>query len=147
MAQYASFFTRAFEERTAFLAQQCSKTAVSQFLRVTWRTVGAIIGRVVDRKLDARGDRLDGLKHIGIDELSYRKHHEYVTTVVDHERGVVVWSRKGKSAETLSAFFEELGKNRCAALESVTIDMSAAYISAVNEAVPHARLVFDRFHV
>jgi transposase len=106
-----------------------------------------IIRRVVDRELDVSGDRLNGLKHIGIDELSYRRHHEYVTVVVDHERGVVVWSSKGKNAETLKAFFEELGPKRCAAIESVTIDMSGAYISVVKDKVPHARLVFDRFHV
>ncbi|MCP3996908.1 MAG: ISL3 family transposase [bacterium] len=142
-----SNFTHAFEERTAYLAQQSSSTAVSKLLRVTWRTVGRIIRRVVQRGLDASGDRLDGLAHIGIDELSYRRHHEYVTVVVDHERGVVVWSSKGKNAETLQAFFEDLGPERCAAIESVTIDMSQAYISVVKDKIPHACLVFDRFHV
>jgi transposase len=83
-------FTHAFEERVAYLAQQSSRTAVSELLRVAWRTVGAIIGRVVHQRLDAGEDRLDGLRHIGIDELSYRRHHEYITVVVDHERGVVV---------------------------------------------------------
>jgi transposase len=146
-ATHDSNFTHAFEERTACLAQQSSRTAVSKFLRVHWRTVGRIIRRVVDRKLEATGDRLDGLKHIGIDELSYRRHHEYVTTVVDHDRGIVIWSSKGKNAKTLKAFFDELGPERRAAIESVTIDMSQAYISAVKEAVPQARLVFDRFHV
>ena len=106
-----------------------------------------VIRRVVERDLEERGDRLEGLRHIGVDELSYRRHHEYVTVVVDHERGTVVWSRKGKSAETLRAFFEELGPERCALLESATIDMSAAYISAVTQMAPNARLVYDRFHV
>ncbi len=146
-ASQGSNFTHAFEERTAYLAQQSSRTAVSRLLRVTWRTVGGIITRVVRDKLEASGDRLDGLRHIGIDELSYRRHHRYVTVVVDHERSAVVWSSKGKNAETLRAFFEQLGPERCAAIESVTIDMSQAYISVVQELVPHARLVFDRFHV
>lgn len=146
-ADAGSNFTRAFEERTAYLAQQSSSTAVSKLLRVTWRTVGRIIRRVVVRELKDRKDPLDGLKHIGVDELSYRRHHEYVTVVVDHERGVVVWASRGKNAATLSAFFEELGEERCAAIESVTIDMSKAFIKAVEEKVPSARLVFDRFHV
>jgi len=146
-AAHGSNFTHASEERTACLPQQYSRTAVSNFLRVTRRTVGGIIRRVVDPELNATGGLLDGLKRIGIDELSYRRHHEYVTVVVDHARGVVVWSSKGKNAKTLRAFFEELGPKRCAAIESVTIDMSKAYISAVKETVPEACLVFDRFHV
>ena len=142
-----SGFTHAFEERAAYFAQQCSKTAVSEILRVTWRTVGRIIQRVVARDMESKGDPLDGLRHIGIDELSYRRHHEYITVVVDHESNRVVWSLRGKSSETLRAFFEDLGPERASRIESVTIDMSQAYISVVKEAVPHARLVFDRFHV
>jgi len=146
-AAHGSNFTYAFEERTAFLAQQCSKTAVVTLLRTSWRTVGTLIRRVVERCHDAEGDRLHGLRLIGVDELSYRRHHKYVTVVVDHERGRVVWAAEGKSAATLKCFFEELGPERCAQLEAVTIDLSAAYIKAVTEASPAAKLIFDRFHV
>ena len=106
-------------------------------LRIGWGTVGSIIERVVARLRP--GDALDGLRCIGVDELSYRRHHEYVTVVVDHERGAVVWAREGKNADTLRAFFDELGKQRCAKLEAVTpppLDLSAAYIKAVTEASP-----------
>ena len=106
-APHGSNFTRDFEERVAYLAQQCSKTAVAELLRTTWRTVGKVIRRVVERA-GAGVDRLDGLRLIGVDELSYRRHHEYVTVVVDHERGRVVWACKGKSAATLTRFFERL---------------------------------------
>lgn len=146
-AAAGSNFTTAFEERVAWLAQQSSQTAVSKLMRVVWRTVGSIVSRVVPRHLGALEDRLEGLRHIGIDELSYRRNHEYITVVVDHERSVVVWAARGKNAETLRAFFDELGADRCAKIESVTIDMSQAYISAVTEKVPDARLVYDRFHV
>ena len=146
-AEPGSNFTYAFEERVAFLAQQCSETTVFKLLRTSWRTLGAISGRTVHRKLDSLGDRLNGPRYIGIDELSYRKHCEYVTVVVDHERGVVVWSARGKGADTLRRFFEELGPLRSSAIESVTIDMSPAYIAAVSEAVPPARLILDRFHL
>lgn len=146
-AAHGSHFTYAFEERAAFLAQQCSKTAVTKLLRTTWRTLGTLIRRVVGRAHDAAGDRLDGLRLIGVDELSYRRHHEYVTVVVDHERRRIVWAARGKSAATLKRFFEELGVERCAKLEAVTIDLSGAYIKAVTEASPAATLIFDRFHV
>ncbi len=144
-ASPGSWFTDAFEQTTAFLAQAAAKTVVSAMMRVAWSTVGAIIGRVVERL--GGEDPLDGLTHIGVDELSYRRHHEYVTIVVDHVRGRIVWAAPGKNADTLRAFFAALGKERCARIETVTIDMSQAYIKAVREAVPDAQLVFDRFHV
>jgi transposase len=144
-AETGSWFTRPFEDHVGYLAQRCDKTTISAEMRVAWDTVGAIIERVVARH--RTGDALDGLTQIGVDELSYRRHHEYVTVVVDHKRGCVVWAKPGKNADTLKAFFDELGPERCAKLEAVTIDMSAAYIKAVTECTPQAQLIFDRFHV
>lgn len=144
-ADPGSSFTRDFEEQAAYLAQRADKTTVASMMRVAWTTVGSIVERVVARLRP--DDVLDGLKVIGIDELSYRKHHEYVTVVVDHHSGRVVWVREGKNAATLTEFFTELGPERAKALEAVTIDMSAAYIKAVTAATPAARLIFDRFHV
>lgn len=144
-AEPQSWFTRDFESHVAYLAQRADKTTLSDMMRIGWATVGSIIERVVARLRP--DDTLDGLRLIGVDELSYRRHHQYVTVVVDHERGAVVWAREGKDAATLGAFFEELGNERCAKLEAVTLDLSAAYINAVTEASPEARLIFDRFHV
>lgn len=144
-AEPGSWFTRAFEDQVAYLAQHASKSVVTETLRIAWETVGAVAARVVARRLP--GDRLDGLTHIGIDELAYRRHHEYVTVVVDHRKGRIVWAAPGKNADTLRSFFSELGRERCARLEAVTVDMSQAYITAVTEASPQAKLIFDRFHV
>lgn len=144
-AETSSWFTRDFELTAAYLAQHAAKSVVVEMMRVAWTTVGSIIQRVVDRL--GPQDRLDGLTHIGVDELSYRKHHEYVTVVIDHRLQRIVWAAKGKSADTLRGFFEALGPERCAKLEAVTIDMSAAYIKAVSDAAPQARIVFDKFHV
>jgi transposase len=144
-AETSSWFTREFEETVAYLAKHTAKTVVVDLMRLSWQTVGAIIQRVVKRL--GPQDPLEGLTHIGIDELSYRRHHEYVTVVVDHRKGEVVWSARGKNADTLRSFFQALGPDRCAKLEAVTIDMSAAYIAAVSEASPQAKIIFDKFHV
>ena len=144
-AETSAWFTRPFEDHVGYLAQRCDKTAVSSMMRVAWDTVGAIIQRVVARH--QKRDLLKGLTVIGVDELSYRRHHEYITVVVDHDRGCIAWAKPGKNADTLRAFFDELGPARCAKLEAVTIDMSAAYIKAVTECSPQAQIIFDRFHV
>ena len=144
-ADINSKFTRPFEEQVAYLAQRMDKTAITGLMGIAWYTVGSIVARVVERL--SPQDRLSGLRVIGIDELSYRRHHKYVTIVTDHQTGKVVWAREGKNAATLHAFFAELGPERCAKLSNVTLDMSQAYIAAVKANAPQAEIVFDRFHV
>jgi transposase len=139
-----SGFTRDFETTLAFLAQRMDKTTVCKMLRVAWETVGRVAARVVERM--RVGDPLDGLRHIAIDELSYKRHHHYVTIVIN-ELGNVVWAAPGRSADTLHRFFDELGPERAAALETVSVDLSPAFTSAVKERCPDATIVYDRFHV
>lgn len=138
-------FTRDFEDHVAYLAQQASQTTVAATMRIAWRTVGDIIKRTMSRRRNP--NLLDGLEHIGIDELSYRRHHEYVTVVVDHVSQRVVWAHEGKNAATLGRFFDDLGPERAARIKTATLDMSGAYIEAVTAGAPQATLVFDRFHV
>jgi len=76
-AEHDSRYTRDFEDHVAYLAQRSDQTTVSKTMRIAWRTVGSIIERVVARCRQT--DLLDDLEHIGIDELSYRRHHEYLT--------------------------------------------------------------------
>ena len=138
-------FSEAFEELAAYFAQITNKTEVQRLLWISWETVGAIIDRVVQRRLDP--GRLVGLRRIGIDEFSYKKRHRYLTMVVDHDRQRVVWTGEGRSAETLARFFALLGPEGCRTIELATIDLSAAYIKAVRDALPNAEIVYDRFHV
>ena len=59
-----------------------------------------------------------------------------------------MWAGKGRSAETLGAFFKQLGPGRCAwRIELVTADLASSWQKALAAWVPHARVVFDRFHV
>jgi transposase len=144
-ADHGSWFSRAFEDQVAFLAQKTDRTAVSTVMRVSWRTVGKIIARVMARKLPP--DLLEGVTRIGIDELSVRRHHEYITVVTNHDTGKAIWAKPGRNAATVQAFFDELGEERAARLELVTLDLSASYIAAVKKGAPQARHVYDRFHV
>lgn len=144
-AGHRSGFTHAFEEMTAYLAQVTDQTTVKSIMGIAWETVGAIVQRIVDRRLDPT--RVEGLQRIGIDEFSYRRRHRYLTVVVDHDRRRVVWAAPGRSAQTLRGLFEELGRERCAKIRSVTIDMSGGYLQAIREFLPNGEVVFDRFHV
>jgi transposase len=115
-------------------------------MRVAWRTVGSIVARVC-RDIDARVDRLEGLRRIGIDEISYRKGHKYLTIVVDHDSGRLVWARPGRDAATLRLFFDELGPERSAALTHVSADTAGWIALVLGERAPQAVLCADPFHV
>ncbi|MCA9299515.1 MAG: ISL3 family transposase, partial [Phycisphaerales bacterium] len=140
-----SGFTYAFEDLVGWLAKKTDKTAITTLLGIAWRTVGAILARVVDRHLKPLD--LTKLEAIGVDELSYRKGQRYVTLVTDLESGRVVWSGEGRSKQTLANFFEWAGPDVCGRIRHAAIDMCAAYESAIRAHLPDAELVFDRFHV
>jgi transposase len=144
-AAHGSHFTLQFEETVAWLAQNMDKTATRRLMGINWRTVGAIVERVVKARLSP--ERLDELYVIGVDELSFRRHHEYVTVVVDHLKQRVVWVGEGKGEKTLLKFFDELGPERTQELTHITMDMGAAYQAAAQARAPQAQKVFDRFHV
>jgi transposase len=144
-ARHRSGFTRDFEDLVAWLATRMDKTALGRLLRIAWRTVGAIVERVVADDLDPH--RLDGLTTIGVDEVSWRKHHHYLSLVVDHDTGHVVWGAEGKDAETLDQFFAELGEERSAALQAVSMDMGPAFKKSVQANAPQAAICTDPFHV
>jgi transposase len=78
-ARPGSRFTRDFEDVVAFLAQQMAKDPIARLMRVAWDTVGRIVDRVVAERLD--GGRLHGLARIGVDEVSYRRRHRYLTLI------------------------------------------------------------------
>jgi transposase len=138
--------TRAFDELVACLAQQMAKTPLSELLRVSWETVGRICARVLAERL--RRDRFDGLRRIGIDEVSYRRGHRYLTLVVDHDTGRVVWASAGARAkDSLDGFLAALGPERAAAIEAVSLDMAPGYNQAISERLPQAEICIDPFHV
>jgi hypothetical protein len=119
-------FTRDFEDVVAYLAQRTDKTTITRLLRCSWEAVAAITVRVVAGHLDDA--RLDGLYRIGIDEVSYRKGHRYLTVVADHDRaGAVVWAGEGMSSATLERFFDTLGPDRTAQLQAASMDLHGAY--------------------
>jgi transposase len=116
-------------------------------MRIGWRTVGVICERVLADGLAGRSDRLDGLSRIGVDEVSYRKGHRYVTIVVDHTSGRLVWAAPGRDAATLDRFFAELGSKRCWQITHVSADMGAWYHTSIERHLAHAVVCVDSFHV
>jgi transposase len=145
-ARHGAGHTRAFDDQVAWLAVACSKTAVTELMRIAWRTVGAIITRVC-ADVDARVDRLGGLARIGIDEISYKRGHKYLTVVVDHDSGRLLWAAPGRDAATLGQFFDALGPDRAARLTHISADGADWIARLVAARAPQAVRCADPFHV
>ena len=145
-ARHDAGHTFAFDDTVAWLAVACSKTAVCELMRIAWRTVGAIMARVW-ADTEKTIDRFADLRRIGIDEISYKRHHKYLTVVVDHDSGRLVWAAPGRDTATLRRFFDALGAERCAQITHVSADAADWIADVVTERCPAAIRCADPFHV
>jgi len=107
--------------------------------------VTAIVTRVV-AEAAGRTDRLAGLRRIGIDEIAYRKGHRYLTVVIDHDTGRLVWAAEGRNTDTMRAFFDDLGPTRAAQLTHVSADGAEWIHTVVRERAPQAVLCLDPYY-
>jgi transposase len=137
--------SRDFQDVVAWLCQRMDKTSVCRLMHCSWEAVDRIVAEVVDDYLDE--SRLDDLYRIGVDEIAYRRGHRYLTIVADHDSGRVVWVAKDRSKQALTSFYDALGDERRGQLEAVSMDMSSIYQDATREAVPHAAICCDPFHL
>jgi transposase len=140
-------FTRDFEQLVAWLATRTDKSTITRLVRIDWDTVGRIIERVSSEELDP--ERLNELYEIGVDEVSWRRQHRYLTLVSDHRRGCVVWGTEGNGQAAADEFFAELGPERSARIEAISLDMGPGYAKSARkpEHAPQATLCIDNFHV
>jgi len=145
-ARHDSSFTRAFEDQAAWLAVHTNKTAVAELMRIAWRTVGWICERVMAEQRKGR-DLFAGLKRIGIDEIAVRKGHRYLTVVVDHDTGRLVWAAAGRDKQTVTKFLDLLGDERRKQLKLVSCDMASWITGPIGEHCPNATVCYDPFHL
>ena len=85
-------------------------------------------------------------KNISVDEVAWKKHHRYLTNVVDVDEKVVTWNDKGRKAEVLDRYYESLGKENCEKLNTVALDGARTYMSSTTNYAVNASIVLDRFH-
>lgn len=129
------------------MAVNCSRVAVAAFMRISWNTVGPIIERV-EKDLDINPNaRFDNLIRIGVDETSYRKGHKYITTVVNHDTGNVIWVAKGHGKTIFEQFFKLLTPEQRNNIQLVSGDGAKWIDECIKEYCPNANRCVDPFHV
>lgn len=147
-AQPGSSFTLLFEAYAALLVQGgMSMVRAGDYMKVDGRVVSRIIGRMVASALAAQ--ELEQVEHLGVDETSVTKGHNYITVLTDIPRKKVVGIAYGKDTEAFNDTLIDLESRgvKTEDVKVITMDMSPAYISAAKENMPNADIVFDRFHL
>ena len=146
-AEPGSGLTALFEALVIDWLKEASVSAVSRQLGVSWNAIDRVMQRAVKRGLERRSEVWP--THIGVDETSFRKRHDYVTVVSDQASQTVVHVAEDRKQDSLSGFYKTLSTQQKDAIESVAMDMWPAYIGATLDAIPNARekIAFDKFHV
>lgn len=129
----------------AVMARRESWSEVAHHFRLDWKTVASIVKSAVAFGLKHRPWK--PLHIIGVDEVSRKSGHRYLTIVYDLERGRVVWIGEDRKKETLDQFFRWLGPRKRRSIHVVSCDMWAPYAQSIKEYAPQAVIVFDRFHL
>lgn len=146
-AEHNTGYTRDFEMAVTWFTLHATITDVSEYFRVKWDTVGSIVRRVQNRLDKGQPSRFDNLEEIGIDETSYKKGHKYMTVVVNHKSGQLIWAKKGHGKEVLSDFFRELSEEQRAKIKCVSADGARWIAACIQEFCPNAERCIDPFHV
>jgi len=142
-----SGFTLLFEALVLMLSAQMPFAAVARIVAISPYRVLAICRRYVALALQAAD--FSAVKTLAIDETSRARGHDYITLAADATQRRVLAVAEGREAKTIAAIAAELTAHGCPPerIESVSIDMSPAFIKGCTEELPNARITFDKFHV
>ena len=141
-----SHFTLMFEALAIdVLRASASLKAGAELLGLSWDQTQGIMNRAVERGLKRR--ELTGVKHVGLDEKSFGKGQDYVTTLTDLDGARVLEVVPGRTEADANKAWKTLPASQREGIEAAAIDMSAAYEKSVRANAPHADIVHDKFHV
>jgi transposase len=121
--------------------------AVRRQMRLSWNAVDGIMQRAVKRGL-ARSKKPQAARHICVDEVAFKKGHQYVTVISDTQ-GQALALTDDRGVESLAGYLRSLSDHQLDNVKTLSMDMNTAYISAARIHLPNAvdKIAFDHFHV
>ena len=139
-------FTLHFERFAIEVLLACASVQQAcQLLGIGWEAAHEMMKRAVERGLERR--QLDQLKHLGMDEKSFKRGQSYITLLTDLEQSRVVEVVEDRTTEAAGKLWDSLSPEQKATVEAVAVDMWAPFIQTVQQQVPDADVVHDKFHV
>ena len=128
-------------------AKKLSWLETARSFNTSWHKVFSAVHYVVDWGLKHR--ELNDIESIGVDEISWKKGHKYLTLVyqIDSHCTRLLWIGQDRTTKTFLRFFRMFGKENTAKLKHVCSDMWKAYIKVIKKKAPQALHILDRFHI
>ena len=137
--------TYRFFERIAALCTRLPVQSVAAMANPSWATIARIDGRAIELALGDRSAALDGLRWLGVDEVSRTGGRVYFTIVTNRETGRVIWIGEGKGRKGLLSFLRALGPKRRRKIRGVVSDLG--YPRIIAKRLRSAVHILDRFHI
>jgi len=138
--------TKRFARQINRLTSITTNQEAGWFLGMNDEVVYRIDKAILEEYAKGRLDPTPTSMNISVDEVAWKKHHRYLTNVVDVDEKVVTWNNKGRKAKVLNKYYESLGEENCQRIESVSLDGAKTYISSSKKHAVNALIVLDRFH-
>jgi transposase len=139
-------FTLLFESFAVEVLLACASVSQAcELLDIGWDTAHQIMRRAVKRGLDRR--QMEGLKYLGMDEKSFGRGHSYITLLTDLEESRVLDVVEERTGEAAGQLWQTLTPEQKATVEAVAVDMWEPFIQSIQNEVPQADIVHDRFHI
>jgi transposase len=139
-------FTLLFERFAVDVLLACASVSQAcELLGLGWEAAHEIMRRAVERGLERR--ELDHLKHLGMDEKSFKRGQSYITLLTDLEQSRVLEVVEERTAEAAGQLWATLTPEQKQSVEAVAVDMWEPFIQSIQQAVPDADIVHDKFHV
>jgi transposase len=139
--------TTTYMQFLALWARRLSWSEVATIFHTSWEKVFHSVEWMVHWGLEHR--KLTRIRSLGIDEVAWRKGHDYLTLVyqIDEHCQRLLWVGKDRTVKTLLRFFREFGKARSARLRFICSDLWKPYLKVIARKAAQALHVLDRFHV
>ena len=140
------FYTKRFAYYVGRRCRTATIKDVAKELKLDWHTVKELDKQSMKAQLAKAGNPKPNV--IGIDEISIRKGHTYRIVVSDLEKTRPIWfGGKDRSEQSLTEFFDELGKPKSARIRLAVMDMWKPFRNATQVCAPQAAILYDKFHV
>ncbi len=139
-------FTLMFEAFAVRVLQASSNVEQArQLLGLNWKGLHRIMERAVERGLAKR--ELDEVEHVGMDEKSFGRGHDYVSLMTDIDGARVLEVSRERDEAAANVLWSALSGEQKSNVKAVAMDMWPAFANSAERHVPEAEIVHDRFHI